>query len=140
MVTSDSGSFRKNSLSKLMTTLTSCHLSLSRFNPTGSCKHPMLQTYQLLSQYVTSFSVCTLITIRTNLQMCKQKNIFGGKNKKTEKLYTSVTLHTIILTKQQQQPFYVQHMVNFCSTTRRIRSEVCCKSEVILPHVLANGN
>jgi len=94
VVTSDSGSFRKNSLSKLMTTLTSCHLSLSRFNPTGSCKHPMLQTYQLLSQYVTSFFVCTLISIRTNLQMCKQKKIsLGEKTKKTEKLYTCHTTH-----------------------------------------------
>jgi len=94
VVTSDSGSFRKNSLSKLMTTLTSCHLSLSRFNPTGSCKHPMLQTYQLLSQYVTSFSVCTLISIRTDLQMCKQKKIsLGEKTKKTEKLYTCHSTH-----------------------------------------------
>jgi len=94
VVTSDSGSFRKNSLSKLMTTLTSCHLSLSRFNPTGSCKHPMLQTYQLLSQYETSFSVCTLISIRTNLQMCKQKNIFWGKNQENrETIHFCHTTH-----------------------------------------------
>jgi len=39
VVTSDSGSFRKNSLSKLITRLTSCHLSLPRLNPTGSCTH-----------------------------------------------------------------------------------------------------
>ena len=36
-VTRDSGSLRKKSFNKLLTTLTSCHLSLSAHNVTGSC-------------------------------------------------------------------------------------------------------
>jgi len=129
-VTSDSGSFRKKSLSKLMTTFTSSHLSLSRFNPTGSCSHPNPQN----CQFVTTFFFCILISIQTNTQMHKRREqtIFNYSTDKKQ----LTTCCTIILPKQQY--FKNNQQVKLCwHPNYEMQDDV--REKFYCPHILANG-
>ena len=58
-VISESGSFRKNSFSRLLTELTSCHLSPSAFAPSGSC---IAQEHYLHAYYSSVIIFCTYTT------------------------------------------------------------------------------
>ena len=63
----DSGSLRKKSFRRLVTTFTSCHLSLSAHSVTGSCRHSALpptskQTANNISPHVLFCSLAVLNT------------------------------------------------------------------------------
>jgi len=63
----DSGSLRKKSFRRLVTTFTSCHLSLSAHSVTGSCRHSALpptskQTANNISSHVLFCSLAVLNT------------------------------------------------------------------------------